>query len=49
MQPHEDNDIVEVCTHFGADLDIGHAFRQQFKILEHGQYMASMAIQSYGS
>ena len=27
MQPHEDDDVVQVCTHFGADLDLAHASR----------------------
>jgi hypothetical protein len=33
MQSHEHNDVVQICSYFGANLDIGHARSELSKIL----------------
>jgi hypothetical protein len=33
MQSHEHNDVVQICSYFGANLDIGHADSELSKIL----------------
>ena len=34
MQPHEDDNVVEISSHLGADLDLRREFGQMGKILD---------------